>query len=151
MITIQNNKNKRIYLKTIYNDIHDEHKIVIYKRCKLKNQSLRNYKMLIDTVDIEFYISDKTFAGLYPATVNNNNNGGWKTFYSALLKVSIEVLTFAEHIIYQDLYKAEDDIPKVVYNEYKHKYYIAKNYWFYAEIELPEVFIEHFPQYKWML
>ena len=119
--------------------------------CKRKKLSLANYQMFVNDKEIDFYNNDKKFAAMFGYTVNKNNNGRWKEFYRNLLHIPIEVLTFAEHIIYQDLYRADDSLPKVVYCKDTKRYYIARDYWNYIHIELPLVFVEHFPQYKWLL
>ena len=134
----------------IYETIYDDHHVVIKKRKHHKKFSLVNYKLLIDGINIEFYINDISFVSMWKSNVANNNNGQWLSTYKKILDIPKKVLLSYEHIIYQDLYKADNDLPKVVYIGESKTYYMMHNHWFAFKIEVPKVFVKHFPQYKWM-
>lgn len=141
-------------LKTIYNKTIDDNDIIIRKIYKTKQPSLTDYKLFINDVYVEFYKRPNSYCALSGLYIEKTNNGGWKLIYKELLNVSISLLDYIEHIIYEDLYRVTaNDLPKVVPTVYKNKfeYYIFRNFWQLIGIELPSVFVEHFPQYKWML
>ena len=140
--------------KIIYDDYYEKFHIVIYKCYRTRYPSLTKYKLFINNMRIEFYNNDKSFIALYSGTVYKNNVGGWKKIYSDFLKIPVDYLDKLEHIIYQDLYRVNDDFPKVVFRETepnRYKRYMLRNHWCTIPIELPEVFIHHFPQYKWII
>ena len=134
----------------IFDDNYKGFHIVIKRKRRPKTLSLTNYHLWINNIEIDFYIHDKIFLSMWMSNAIKNNKGEWKTKYSFGYGIPIEISNYAEHIIYEDLYRVHDDLPKVFYNKDYDGFFITRNYWRSFLIEVPILFIQHYPQYAWI-